>query len=72
MVVLCGSYLSPKRSSNAFCCWPKYWVDSSKRRNDVENLTLLSNVRSKFLDWVDFCTCRNDVETIVGFEPPTA
>ena len=22
-----------------------YWVDSSKHRNDVENLTLLSNVR---------------------------
>ena len=25
------------------------WVDSSKRRNDVENLMLLSNVRSKIL-----------------------
>ena len=23
-------------------------------------------------DWADSSTCRNDVETIVGFEPPTA
>ena len=28
-----------------------HWVDSSKRQNDVENLTLLCNVRSKILHY---------------------
>ena len=50
-VVLCRKYIGTcfKSISKIELAWHR--VDSSKRRNDVENLTLLSNVRSKILHY---------------------